>query len=127
MFEQDYIMRQIKEMIRALIKLLFHIDTESPSIELMQDVEEKYMLSQLLQMIDDGKVNDAEDQLYEMIADADRDNLKIALLFYAHLNEKSDEFLEDHNFSRDEIRSGLKEVVSKYGLESMADVFLEDE
>lgn len=127
MFEQDYIMRQIKEMVRALLKLLFHIDTESPSIEMMQDVEEKYMLSQLLQMIDDGNVNDAEDQLFEMIADGDRKNLKTALLFYAYLNEKSDEFLEQHDFSREEIRSGLKEVVSKYGLESMADVFLEDE
>lgn len=127
MFEQDYIMRQIKEMVRALLKLLFHIDTESPSIEMMQDVEEKYMLSQLLQMIDDGNVNDAEDQLYEMIADDDRKKLKTALLFYAYLNEKSDEFLEEHDFSREEIRSGLKEVVSKYGLESMADIFLEDE
>ncbi len=27
MFEQDYIMRLIKEMVRALLKLLFNIDT----------------------------------------------------------------------------------------------------
>lgn len=127
MIEQDYIMRLIKEMVRALLKLLFNIDTESPSIELMKNEQEKDMLSRLLQMIDDGKIDDAEDQLFDMIADADRNNLKMALLFYAYLNEKPDDFLEKHDFSREEIQSGLKEVVSKYGLESMADVFLEDE
>lgn len=127
MFEQDYIMRLIKEMVRALLKLLFNIDTESPSIELMQDEQEKDMLSRLLQMIDDGKIDEAEDQLFDMIADGDRNNLKMALLFYSYLNEKPDDFLEEHDFSREEIQSGIKEVVSKYGLEGMADVFLEDE
>ena len=31
MYEQDYIMRLIKEMVRAVLKLLFHIDTETPT------------------------------------------------------------------------------------------------
>ena len=34
MFEQDYVMRYIKEMVRAILKLLFNIDTESPSSEI---------------------------------------------------------------------------------------------
>ena len=29
-FEQDYIIRLIKEMIRAILKLFFHIDTDNP-------------------------------------------------------------------------------------------------
>ena len=41
MYEQDYIMRLIKEMVRAILKLLFNIDTESPSSELLKDAEEK--------------------------------------------------------------------------------------
>ena len=41
MFEQDYIMRLIKEMVRTILKLLFNIDTESPTAELLEGKEEK--------------------------------------------------------------------------------------
>ena len=40
MFEQDYVMRLIKEMVRAILKLLFNIDTDSPSAELLEDAKE---------------------------------------------------------------------------------------
>jgi len=33
-FEQDYVMRLIKEMVRAILKLLFNINTETPTVEL---------------------------------------------------------------------------------------------
>ena len=32
MVEQDYIMRLIKEMVRALLKLIFHTDLDLPSV-----------------------------------------------------------------------------------------------
>ena len=41
MFEQDYIMRQIKELVRALLKLLFHLDTDSPTLELLEQSKER--------------------------------------------------------------------------------------
>ena len=37
MFEEDYVMRIIKEAVRALLKLLFGIDTTNPSVELLED------------------------------------------------------------------------------------------
>ena len=49
---------------------------------------------------------------------------EIALLFYAYLNDKSDEFLETHNYSRDEIKDGLKEVTIRYGVDGFADILL---
>ena len=52
--------------------------------------------------------------------------LETALLFYSYLNDKTDEFLEENHFGRNEIISGLKDVVSRYGLNGMADVFLEE-
>jgi hypothetical protein len=38
--EEDYVMRLIKEMVRAVLKLLFNIDTDSPTSELLEDSEE---------------------------------------------------------------------------------------
>ncbi|MCM1100238.1 MAG: DUF6483 family protein [Clostridium sp.] len=124
MFEQDYVMRLIKEMIRAILKLLFNINTQSPSAELLQESEQKETLHKLLAMIDEGRINEAENLIYEITEETDIGNLKTALLFYSYLNDKDDDFLEDNNFSRDEIKQGLTDVISKYGLSNMAEMFL---
>ena len=125
MVEQDYIMRLIKDMIRAILKLLFNIDTASPASKLAENAEEKEKIESLIDMVDSGNINEAENCVYEMISDGDMRSLKIAMLFYLHLNDKSDEFLEKHNFSRDEVKEGIDGVVSKYRLNDMANVFLE--
>ena len=44
MLEEDYIMRLIKEMIRAIIKVLFNVDTESPTEELLDSEEDRQTL-----------------------------------------------------------------------------------
>lgn len=124
MFEQDYIMRLIKEMVRALIKLIFHIDTESPMEELIENEEEKETIGELLHMVDLGNINEAENKLYTMLKGSNQQSLKIALLFYSYLNDLSDETLLQSNFSREEVKDGLKEAVSMYGLEGMVDAFL---
>lgn len=124
MFENDYVMRLIREIVRAILKLLFDIDTDSPTSELMEDVEEKAMLNNLLKMIDDGKINEAENFIYDLSEDGNnKSNLKMALIFYSHLNEKSDEFLINNNFSREEVQNGLKSIVNKYGLDSISEMF----
>ena len=123
MYEQDYIMRLIQEMVRAVLKLIFHIDTESPAGKLLEDSEEKAVLNTLLDLADEGKINEAENTVFEITENMDYKNLEVALLFYSYLNEKSDDFLEENDFSRDEVREGLQEIVSRYGLGSIADMF----
>lgn len=127
MFEQDYIMRLVKEIVRVLLKLLFNLDVESPTSDLLENQEEKRMLDVLLDMADAGNIDEAENRVYELTADGDIKHLETALLFYSYLNEKSDDFLTEHHFSREEIRLGLHDVVSGYGLEGMAGAFIPDD
>lgn len=124
MFEQDYIMRLIKEMVRTILKLLFNIDTDSPSTDLLKETEDKAMLESLMNMIDDGRIDEAENKIYEITEERDKKNLEIAILFYSYLNDKSDAFLEEHNFSREEVMQGLKDVLSRYGIDSFAEMIL---
>ena len=124
MFEQDYIMRLIKEMVRAILKLLFNIDTDSASTDLLKEAEDKEMLESLMNMIDDGRIDAAENKIYEITEERDKKNLEIAILFYSYLNDKSDAFLEEHNFSREEVRLGLKDILSRYGIDSFAEMIL---
>lgn len=125
MFEQDYIMRYIKEMIRALLKLVFHIDTDAPEIDLLEDKKDKQTLELLLNLVDEGMIDNAENKIYEIIGDGNKQNLKIAILFYSYLNDKSDKFLEEHNFSRDEIKLGLQDVMERYGVGDFTEIFLQ--
>ena len=124
LFEQDYVMRLIKEMVRAILKLLFNIDTESPTVELLENKEQKEILENLLDMIDDGEINEAENRLYDLISDTDMDSLEVALLFYSYLNDKTDDFLEANDFSREEIKLGMENVADSFGISSIAKMFL---
>lgn len=126
MFEQDYVMRLIKEMVRAILKLLFNIDSESPTAELLENKEQKETLENLLDLVDAGKINEAENRLYDFISDSDMGSLEIAPLFYSYLNDKTDAFLEENSFSREEVKSGMKNLVDMFGLSSIAGMFLED-
>lgn len=124
MYEQDYIMWLIKEMVRVLLKLLFNIDAQSPSVELLEDAEEKQALENLLDMIDEGKINEAENSLYDSVENMDKSGLEMALLFYSYLNDKSDAFLEEHDFNRIEVKQGLESITSRYGISGFSELFL---
>lgn len=126
MFEQDYVMRIIKEMVRAILKLLFNVDTESPTVELLENKEEQETLENLIDMVDTGQINEAENRLYDLISNTDVNSLEIALLFYSYLNDKTDDFLRENDFSRDEIKLGLENVANSFGLGSIAKMFLTD-
>lgn len=125
MFEQDYIMRLIREMVRTILKLVFDIQTDSPSAELLENREERELLESLLDMVDNGNAGRAEARLEELI-DGNGSSLMLELLFYSYLNDKPDEFLEESGLSREKIKLGLVQVMDRYGLGGIAEVLLSD-
>lgn len=116
-------MRLIKDMVRAILKLLFGIDIVSSTGELLQESEEKELLDGLYDLADAGKINEAENRIYDLAENGEMSKLKIALLFYAYLNDKEDSFLEANNFSREEVKNGLRDILSRYGLDSFTEMF----
>ena len=124
MFEEDYIMRQIREMVRMLLKLLFQLDQEEDSEELLRGTKENEVLRELLEMVDDGRINEAENRVYELCEDGEMANLKVMLLFYDYLNGKSDEYLEQCEFSREELKEDMRDLLAGFGLSDMAEAFL---
>lgn len=124
MFEEDYIMRQIREMVRMLLKLLFQMDMEEDSEELLRGTKENEVLRELLEMVDDGRINEAENRVYELCEDGEMANLKVMLLFYDYLNGKSDEYLEECEFSREELKEDMRDLLAGFGLSDMAETFL---
>ena len=111
MFEQDYIMRLVHEIARVLAKILFNIDSETIAEELESRIEEPDILERLLDMIDNGQINEAENKLYDMFDAGAPNCIEMAILFYSYLNEKSDEFLKENDYSRGEIKEGIEPSV----------------
>ena len=92
----------------------------------MIDVYKRQALEELLNLIDRGEINEAENRLSELLEDGGGQELELALLFYSHLNEKSNDFLESHDFSREEIKSGLEDAMRAQRLGEMAEAFLSE-
>lgn len=123
MFEQDYVLRLIRESARLIAKLVFGIDTPMLFDALAKDASDPETLKRLLELTDNGEINEAENQLYLITEEGTPDGLKLALLFYLHLSEKSDRFLKEHDYSRDEVLQGLNDAARQYGLDEITGTF----
>lgn len=118
MLEQDYIMRQIKEIVRTVLKLIFNIEADSPSAQLMESREEQALLEQLIRLEDRGRNS------LEWLIEGGKSSLMLELLFYSRLNGKTDSFLESCRFSREKIRAGIGRTMDRYGLSDLAEMLL---
>ena len=72
-------------------------------------------LARLFSLADAGKICEAENELSDVLESGSDLACKIALMFYDHLNEYPDSFLEEHGFSREEIRQGVLDVAKCMG------------
>lgn len=124
MLQDDFIMRMIHEMVTTLLKLIFHIELGENEEENFKDQETASDYLELLALIQAGEINEAENKLLDELDSDDMEHFKMALMFYYHLNEIDFNFLEEHNYSKNEITDGLRYVSSVYGYDSMAEALL---
>lgn len=118
--EKDYIMRMIKEMVKVLFSLAF--GKKYVSFELEE--ENKYEVSgkklkSFLGMIDLGQINEAENILLDNIDYTNKEEVMVAALFYQYLSEKDNEFLENNNYTKEEVLSGFKQLLIQSGYKEL--------
>ena len=126
--EKDYIMRMIKEMVRVLFSLAF--GKKYVSVEL--EKENKYEVSEknlkiFLNMIDLGQINEAENILLDSIDYTNKNEVMAVALFYQYLSEKDNQFLENNNYTKEEVLSGFKQLLMKSGYSDLLYLLKYDE
>ncbi len=126
--EKDYIMRMIKEMVRVLFSLMF--GKKYVSVEL--EKENKYEVSGknlkiFLNMIDLGQINEAENILLDSIDYTNKNEVMAVALFYQYLSEKDNQFLENNNYTKEEVLSGFKQLLMKSGYSDLIYLLKYDE
>lgn len=117
MYKQDYIMQMINSFIRFLAKVFFGKDTVTYELSENEGYTESDSLHKmLLDLLSMGKINEAENILFERFDPKDNRQLILAIDFYQRLNRLDEEFLQENNFSRQEIEDGLKDIAKKAGI-----------
>ncbi len=124
MIKEDYLIRMIKDLIKTIAKFFFGSDSVTYQLpDEREYTETDYLYQQLVDMINQGDINEAEDLLYEKLDPQNKKYLKLGLDFYSKLNNLTDEYLASHNYSRDEIELGLKTLVEKFGDSGLLTLF----
>lgn len=116
-FQQDFIMRQIELITRYIAESVFK--KESPEYEIVEketlsDTDKLH--NKLIKLIDEDKINEAEDLLFDKLDTNDQKYLEVALDFYSRLTKLDEDTLERNDFTKEEIAEGLADVSSKFGL-----------
>ena len=124
--EKDYIMRIIKELVRVLFSLMF--GKQYKSVELPK--ENKYEVSgkaleEFEKMVDEGFINEAENILLEYIDYIKKEEVLAAMLFYQYISEKDNDFLTEHNYSKEEALDGIKRLAEQQGYSQISSLFME--
>ncbi|WP_027624035.1 DUF6483 family protein [Clostridium lundense] len=119
MFEEDYIIRLIKGGAKMAVALFAgkdavksDIDIENYNMTLSEDELLEFMIKKY---ISEGKINEAENILFEVIEfRKTKKNLETAVFFYKELSKWDEAKLIKCNFSKLEIERGLKDVRKLY-------------
>lgn len=117
LLEQDWLMRRIETLVRLAARLFWGKDAVTYEIADDQPCGETDLLHrELLELLARGAFCEAEDALFDQMRWKTEQELLLAVDFYQRLNRFSDQELEAHDFSREEIDQGLREVLDRFGI-----------
>lgn len=119
-YEKDYIMRMIHGIVQMMAVIYFGKKLDTEQLVITYGNEFRDNNDYLLEMVDRGEINAAENRLFDIVdnsAMAEDALGSLILLFYDHVNSKDDESLAKAGFGREEILTGLKDAMSRIGLD----------
>lgn len=116
--KQDFVLRRLEDQGRFLAKLILgkdEVNYELPEYEAM-DNEVDRLYRKILSMADAGKINEAENLFVEELETGDQRMFEMGISFYLHLAHMDEEFLEDHQYTREEIGEGMASLAEDFGV-----------
>ena len=113
MLKQDFLLRQIESLAMSLSKLFFNKDMVQYEVSDQENISETDILyTKLGKLVSEGKINEAENLLFDEVDKSNIEYLRVGIDFYTNLNR----LLEAHNYSREEIEQGLHDLSAEYGI-----------
>ena len=108
--QDDHMIRNIQDVGRLIAKLLLH--EQQPNYKLPEKeadyTEADRLFATIMKLAEEGKINEAENELYMGMVEDDVD--------YLYLNDMDGDFLDDNGYSREEVLEGMKDLASDWGV-----------
>ncbi|MDP4145413.1 MAG: DUF6483 family protein [Bacillota bacterium] len=122
MVKDEYIIRLVKGGAQMAVALLAGKDAVKSDIDIenynMTLSEEEVLEFVIRKYISEGKINEAENTLFQALeARKNKKNLETALFFYEELSKWEEAKLLKCNFSKSEIEQGLKDIKELYEID----------
>ncbi|MCH5317929.1 MAG: hypothetical protein J1E05_08130 [Eubacterium sp.] len=113
-FHEDWLMRQIEMLVAAILNAILSKRSRTNTVT----EEENTKLSAIGELLDKNEICEAENLIFALADEKENDIelLNDAVKFYQTLNGKSEEFLNAHDFSHEEIKEGLGALCSRYDI-----------
>ena len=121
MFEQDYIMRQIKEMTAIIAKIMFGVN-DRKSFYMLQEVE-RQKVHALVTQVKNGEPKEAVLDLDRLTDNNTKENMMIGLEFYAQLSDLDEEYFINSGYSFGNMRDDFENFAKKFGMEQMTELY----
>ena len=121
MYEEDFIMRQIREITAVIAKVLF--GKKADSMTLMLHQRERQKVEFLADKVKDGEIQDAVDELNRLADNNTKENLMVGLEFYNQLCELDEDFFIENGYSFVKAREDFESFAEKFGLEQMTELY----
>ena len=115
-YRKDWMLRQVEHALKVFASMVLGKHASSDRTEdLQSDPQSDLLARRLTALVHEGRYGEAEDLLFDSFEDT-MAMRAVVVWFYEELSGKSDEDLEQHGFSRDEILSGLRDMAESIGL-----------
>ena len=121
MFEQDYIMRQIKEMTAIIAKIMFGVN-DRKSFYMLQEAERQKVYS-LVTQVKNGEPKEAVLELDRLTDNNTKENMMIGLEFYAQLSDMDEEYFINSGYSFGNMRDDFENFAKKFGMDQMTELY----
>jgi len=121
MFEQDYIMRQIKEMTAIMAKIMFGVN-DRKSFYMLQEIE-RQKVHALVTQVKNGEPKEAVLELDRLTDNNTKENMMIGLEFYAQLSDLDEEYFINSGYSFGNMRDDFEHFAKKFGMEQMTELY----
>lgn len=119
-YNGNSLQRSINDTVRMAAVIAFGgLQNKVKMPKFLENCAGSFLYEQLTCMIDAGKINEAENQLLNMIDVNEKSDLEIALEVYDYMNDKEDCFLEQNDYTREEIEEGVKTVMVLFGYQGI--------
>ncbi|MCH5267842.1 MAG: hypothetical protein J1E62_05795 [Lachnospiraceae bacterium] len=106
--------REISDTIRmAMVMMSGVYQQKHKQPKFVENAAEDSLYIKLIKMVDEGALGEAENCLWERMEQGQTEDFQLALDIYSYMNDKDEDFLEEHDFSREEIRDGVQHVMSQ--------------